>query len=387
MEDNAIDGIFGRAPGEFELKIMICGGGTAGHVYPGLALAESLRSLNDQVEVVWVGTPGGLEAGLAPAAGYKFIPIKVSGLRRRLSWRALKAVYQLIIGLVIGRKLLKKQHPAAVVGMGGYVSLPVILAAGDSYPSIIFEQNSIPGLANRILAPRVSAAVLTYEESRSYFERTKQVIVTGNPVRTDGESISRSEAALRLGVESNRLTVLIFGGSRGARRINMVATELYPHCRGSNGLQIIHITGNMEFEATAKLLSKHESGSDKAGYHLYSYLEEIWLAYAASDLVVCRAGATTLAEITARGLPAILIPYPHATDNHQFKNARILESAGAAKLIADEDLDGRLLWRTVSDLIGNPAALKDMADRSREAGRPHAAESAAKLVLSLAEKK
>lgn len=359
---------------------MICGGGTAGHVYPGLALAEALKLLDNQVDVFWVGTTTGLEAKLVSDVGYHFLPIKVSGLERRFSWRAAKAVFQLLKALFTSRNLLKKYRPDVVVGVGGYVGLPTLLAAYRSYPTVILEQNAVPGLANRILAARVSAVALTYEESRDYFLNAKKVKVTGNPVRSIVRNVSRDKAAMKLGVSADRLTVLIFGGSRGARKLNQAAVDIYPFCRNLSGLQIILITGNIEYEATAQLLSKHKGARDKVEYHLYSYLEEIWLAYAASDLAVVRAGATTLAEITARGLPAILIPYPFATDNHQFKNAQILERSGAAKIILDKDLNAAVLWRSISDLIFHPDELSKVAACSAAAGRPNAAAEAAELV-------
>ena len=209
------------------MKILICGGGTAGHVYPGLALAEAIKKAEPEAEIVWVGTADGLEADLVPAAGYSFRVLDVSGLIRRPSVEAVKSLYQMAGAYRAAGKLLKQERPGIVVGMGGYAGLPVLLAAARRYPSVVLEQNSVPGLANRILSGRVSAVILTFNESRQFIRGAKRVAVCGNPIRPQVLLAERAQSALRLEIAAERLTVLIFGGSRGSRRLNQAAVELY----------------------------------------------------------------------------------------------------------------------------------------------------------------
>ncbi|HEX21203.1 MAG TPA: UDP-N-acetylglucosamine--N-acetylmuramyl-(pentapeptide) pyrophosphoryl-undecaprenol N-acetylglucosamine transferase, partial [Actinobacteria bacterium] len=274
---------------------------------------------------------------------------------------------------------------AVVVGMGGYVSLPFMLAARGRYPMVILEQNSVPGLANRVAGRWAKLIAATYEESRGHFSYPKKVIITGNPVRRAVLNIDRNKALQRLSLSADKRTILIFGGSRGARRINQAAVGIYPIIRKQNNIQIIHITGKQEFERTTSLLDEFQAGTVKVDYHLYPYIKEIWLAYAAADLIVGRAGATTLAEITAAGLPAILIPYPYATDNHQLKNATVLKRAGAAEIVLDNQINSALLWEKISDIIFHEDRLNTMSQASLKAGRPAAAERIAELILEAAE--
>lgn len=331
-----------------------------------------------------MGTAQGIEAELVADAGYKFYAIKVSGLRRNLSLGSLKSIIRM--GLAASRAWfwLRKNKPTVVVGMGGYVSLPLALAARRKYPLVILEQNSVPGLANRIASRWALVVAATYKESRSFFSHPEKVVVTGNPVRSAVLKTDKDKPLSTLGLAPDKQTVLIFGGSRGARRINQAAVGMYPLIRKLNNLQIIHVTGEKEYEMTAAMLNKHRGGSDNIDYRLYPYIKKIWMAYAAADLIVGRAGATTLAEITVSGLPAILIPYPFATDNHQLKNAAELERAGGAKIVLDSELSSELLWQKISDIILHQDQLKVISQKSLEAGRPDASVRVAELILAAA---
>ena len=368
------------------MKIIICGGGTAGHVYPGLALAEALRAV-DGVEVVFVGSERGLEGQVVPQAGYQLETLPIRGLPRRINIESLSFAAGLSLSLAKSARLIKKHGPAAVVGMGGFASFPmVIVAARLGLPTLIHEQNAVPGLANRWLSRRVDLVALSFNDHLEMVKGAKIVKVVGNPVRPAVLKARRPSALKALGLERGLITVLVFGGSRGAQKMNQAVIGAYDSYRHVHNLQIVHIPGKIEYQAIKDRLAAVRQRHDKVKYHLFPYVEEMGLAYAAADLVVARAGASTLAEITAKGLPSILVPYPYATDNHQVANAKWLETAGAARVIPDENFDDRLFWQAVSSFVYNPQALQAMALRAKKLGRPKAAKDLANLVLKAAKR-
>ncbi len=320
-----------------------------------------------------------------PDNGYILETLPVRGLPRRLSFKTAAFAASLSLSLAKSAGLIKKYRPAAVVGMGGFAGFPVVLVAGRlGYPTLIHEQNAVPGLANRWLSRRVDVTALTFDDHKEMVAGAKVIKVVGSPIRAAVLKARRSSSIEALGLSQDRLTVLIFGGSRGARKINDAVLGAYDSFRHAHNLQIVHIPGMMEFEEIKGRLARLRQRHDKVEYHLFPYLEQMGPAYAAADLVVARAGSGTLAEITARGLPAILVPYPYATDNHQAANAKWLESAGAARIIPDENFSDRLLWQSVSSFLYHPSTLKEMADRSKKLGRPRAAKDLAALVLKIA---
>ena len=364
------------------MKVVIAGGGTAGHVYPGLALAEALSKRRIDIEISWFGTPQGIEAKLIKEAGYDFIPIDAKGMQNRFSLRSIKPIINLIRIYRESKKILKKLDPDLVIGMGGYVSLPVMLAASGRFKTFIFEQNSIPGLSNRLLSSRVDEVILSFDESRSYFKRARAMYTSGNPIRKEIGCVSRIEAANHLGLDEDRFTVLVFGGSGGARTINNSVIETYDRFRKFESLRIIHIVGNMDYESVSKTLEDVKKKSDNVSYFLYRYMQDIWRAYALSDLVICRAGATTIAEITAAGLPSILIPYPYATKDHQTKNAQIIERAGAAKILRNDALNSDVLFDEISWFMEHRDELENMSKKSLKISRPDAAKDAIDHIIS-----
>jgi UDP-N-acetylglucosamine--N-acetylmuramyl-(pentapeptide) pyrophosphoryl-undecaprenol N-acetylglucosamine transferase len=361
---------------------MICGGGTAGHVYPGLALAAALKELEPKTEIVFVGTDEGLEKGLVAEAGYPLETLPVKGMPRRMSAGTVGFMSRLGFSLIKAGKILKKHQPSVVVGMGGFASFPPVLAAVKlGYPTVIHEQNSVAGLANRWLGRRVDHVALSYDHMADWDGRAKAVTVVGNPVRPEVLKATRRQALKILGLEERPFTLLIFGGSRGARKINQAAIEAYDLLRPVQHLQIVHITGMIEYEQVKAQLTAVKQRHDRVLYHLFPYIKDMGPAYAAADLVVSRAGATTLAEVTARGLPSVLVPYPYATDNHQVVNARQLEVAGAAKIIPDDNFSSQLFWQAVSGYVYQPSTLQEMAGRAMKLGRPEAAAALARLVI------
>jgi len=353
------------------MKVLLAGGGTGGHIYPGLAIAETLQQQNPQLEILFVGTLRGLEKDLVSQAGFSFAAITVEGLPRKISWTSLQTGFKLVKGLWQARKIIQRFLPSVVVGTGGYVSGPVLaIAAWQGIPTLIHEQNAFPGITNRLLAKWVQKIAITYPESGKYFPAGK-TILTGNPVRPEIISAEKGKALAKLGLNPQKKTVLVFGGSRGSRSINQAlaaSKEVWPR---ETNLQIIHVTGKEDFSWVSSGMGEFAGGN----VLIKPYLHNMPEALAAADLVVCRAGATTLAEITVRGLPAILIPYPFATDNHQEYNARSLEREGAALVLLDQELASGKLAEKILNLLQDENRLKMMAQKSKILGKPQAAQA------------
>jgi UDP-N-acetylglucosamine--N-acetylmuramyl-(pentapeptide) pyrophosphoryl-undecaprenol N-acetylglucosamine transferase len=355
---------------------MIAGGGTGGHVYPGIAVAEEFRRLRPKTEVVFVGTRRGMEAQAVPEAGFRIRYIVTRGFPRRAWWRWPWAVVANVIGLFQALWLVAVERPDVVLGTGGYVSGPVALAARIlRRPLLLQEQNSIPGLSNRWLARIADEVHLSFTEARAYFQRKDHLKVTGNPVRHYILSGERGTGIKQFGLAEGKPTVFVFGGSRGAHRINEAAVDAMRRLKGRVDVQFILQTGREDYEAIRKTVE-----TEQLPAKVVPFLRQIHLAYAAADLVVCRSGAMTLAEIAVVGTPAILIPYPYAAHNHQEVNALNLVERGAAGLILDRELSGERLAKEIAHLIADRQTLRRMSANARTFARPDAAE---RLVRSL----
>ena len=360
------------------MKILIAGGGTAGHVFPALALAG--RLVDQEHEVCFAGTATGQEARLVPEAGYRFEEIEARPFERKVSRRALTAPVAAVRS--IGQVRPLAGWADVVVGMGGYVSVPVALAALRSRrPLVLHEQNAVPGLANRTLARPARTIALAFAEARRAFPRRTRTVVTGNPVREAilavperrEELASEARRALDLGP---RRTVVVFGGSQGAVHVNRSVVEALARLERDD-LQLLLLTG----PAHAEAIQAAAAGSGSTPLRVLGFLERMELAYAVADLVVARSGATTLAELAVCGVPSILIPYPYATGRHQEANARALQRAGAASMILDDELDGRVLAERIAWLFNDEERLARMGERARAWGRPDAADALARAVL------
>ncbi|MDF2569469.1 MAG: murG [Sporomusa sp.] len=369
------------------MRLIISGGGTGGHIYPAVTIAREVAKLTDNCEILFVGTEQGLEADIIPKEGFDFLTIEVRGLERRISWQNIRTLFDTAGSIWSSAKIIKRFKPDVVIGTGGYVCGPVLLAASLlKVPTLIQEQNVIPGITNKILSRFVDRIAVGYQEAKRYFwgRKPDQIVFTGNPIRPEVMSATRCEGQAALGLDPNKLTLLVVGGSRGARSINNAMFDVYQHFNGSSRIQILHVTGQSEYNSIVGNIK--QSGIDLSSdgnIIIKPYLYNMPLALAAADLAIFRAGAVGLAELTARGIPAILIPYPYAAENHQEFNARVLETHGAARVIADKELTGINLVNTIQDLVDNPAVLLDMAGKSRGLGRPQAAEAIAQLALSL----
>ena len=361
-----------RESGEERMRFLLAGGGTGGHIYPALAIAGALRQRQPEAEMLFCGTSAGLEVELIPAAGYKLHLLSVRGFRRRLSLDTLRSAWAAVRGLWEADRLIRTYRPDAVIGTGGYVCGPVLLAAWlHGVPAYLQEQNAMPGVTNRILSRFVRAAYLGYEEGRPFFTATRTVLWTGNPLRTM-DSEEKKAALSKLGLDTGKKTILITGGSRGARSINRAVAAAFKELTQDDSVQFLHVTGRDEYEATQALLLE-QGLKDSRQFHLRSYLHEMPMALQAADLVLCRAGAIALAEVAAVGLPSVLIPYPFATGNHQEANARAFEKRGAAIVLLDRELTGKRLTEIILPLVHNEEKLQTMRDAAASLAKPAAA--------------
>jgi undecaprenyldiphospho-muramoylpentapeptide beta-N-acetylglucosaminyltransferase len=361
------------------VRVLIAGGGTGGHIYPALTIGKAL--LEKGAEVIFAGTDKGLEKQIIPREGFRLETISVDYFPRRLSWRLVRSFFVAAKGVAEALALVRRLSPDVCVGTGGYVAGPVVLAAALSgVPTVIQEQNALPGLTNRILARFADKVAVGYEAAALSFGRGDKLVVTGNPIRPEIVAMTRQRGAARLGVDPTKRLVLITGASQGARSINHAVLEAFPKLTTLDA-QFLIATGAAGFKdfvsgvrAQAGKGRPFLDGQGERFGNLMAvpYLYDMPAALAASDLVVGRAGALSIAEITARGLPAILIPYPYAAENHQEKNARVLEAAGAARVILDRELNAARLYDEIASLLADDERLAAMAEASRKLGKPDA---------------
>jgi UDP-N-acetylglucosamine--N-acetylmuramyl-(pentapeptide) pyrophosphoryl-undecaprenol N-acetylglucosamine transferase len=357
------------------------GGGTAGHIYPALTVAEGLADAGHDVR--YVGTPEGLEARLVPEAGVEFVGIAARGYDRARPHTLVTSSAAMAASTRRARSVIADFAADVVAGFGGYVSIPVGAAAVvKRTPLVLFEQNSVPGMANTFLSRWARSVGITYPVSAGYLRRPELAVVTGNPVRGEVLAGDRARGRSSLGVPDDARMLLVFGGSRGARRINDATVEIAPLLLERHDLHIVHIAGPAEHEAVAERVAS--STIDESRYHLFDYIHSMGSVIAAADLVISRAGATSIAELTALGVPAVLVPYPHATDDHQTLNADAVADAGGAVRISDDDVDSVTFLESVSELLDDSEARATMAGASGELGRPDATQRVMDLIVEIA---
>jgi len=353
---------------------LITGGGTGGHVYPGLALAEALVARgHPRGSIHWVGNAGKLEETAVPAAGFTIDLLPGRGLQRRLTVENLAVVVKTSRAFGRAMRIVRQRRPEVVVGVGGYASLPCLVAARlQRVPTVIHEQNAAPGLANRIAVRLGARAAVSLPGTP-----LPDAVVTGNPVRAAVVAVERQPSP-------DRPLVAVFGGSLGARRINEAAAELYGLWRARHGLVIHHVSGSAGHEAAEAAWLAARRDGDALDYRLFRYEDDMPGLYATTTIAVCRAGATTVAELAAAGVPSVLVPLPGAPGDHQTRNAEALVAAGAAVLVTDADCTGARLAAELEPLLADPARLQAMAAAARTLARPHAADDLAALVEAAA---
>lgn len=361
------------------MRVVLTGGGTGGHAYPAISIAEALRSEFPECELLYVGGRDSIEARLAEAAGIAFSGLTSRRLTRPLSGAGALTFASLAKGAAQAWLILKKFGPDVVVGTGGYASAAVVLAQVlRRGRTLIHEQNVIPGRTNLWLGRFASKVCVAFEDSLGRFPSGKATL-TGLPVRADLlNAPGRAESRAALGLKADVFTVLVLGGSQGARRLNQVVGESIPELR-QLPVQVLHQSGERNYEEAET--TRESAGWDD--YHVRPYLHDMGPAYSVADLVVCRCGASTIAEITALGLPAILVPYPYAYADHQWHNGMFVARNGGGVVIGEVDLDARALVHAIEELVESPAQLKQMAEESKKLGRPDAAREIVRIVGSM----
>ena len=356
------------------MRVLIAGGGTGGHLFPGIALAEEIVTRHPKNDVVFVGTDRGLEARVVPQNGFVFEAIKSQGLKGMGPVKLLIGLLLLPVSFFSAIGLLRKYRPDVVVGVGGYSSGPVVLMAWLlRIPTAIQEQNALPGFTNKVLGKFVNAIFVSFEAAIQFFPHARAYPL-GNPIRR-----ALLENFLRSKSKHERFTLLIFGGSLGARGLNTRVVEALPFLKDlKDDIHIIHQTGKNDLETVKKGYADAGVPAD-----VREFIDDMASAYLGADLVVCRAGATTLAELTVCKKASILVPFPHATDDHQAVNAKALVDAGAALMFREAELTGEKLAGAIRELKNDPARLQKMEKAAGVLGRPEAAGEIAQVLQQL----
>jgi UDP-N-acetylglucosamine--N-acetylmuramyl-(pentapeptide) pyrophosphoryl-undecaprenol N-acetylglucosamine transferase len=360
-------------------RIILSGGGTGGHIFPAIAIADELRAIDPSVEILFVGATGKMEMDKVPRAGYKIIGLPVSAFHRRFSVKNLMFPFRLLASMFKAAKVISGFKPDLVIGTGGFASGPILrVAARKGIATLIQEQNSFPGITNRLLAHKVGRICVAYPSMDRYFP-TDKVVLTGNPVRPDLQiPESRKQEALTYFNISNQLPViLIFGGSQGARTLNRSLLAHIDKLTGSS-VEIIWQTGTAFFSSAMNAVRDHNARNIK----VLEFIHEMNYAYALASLVVCRSGAITLSELSLLGKPAILVPLPSAAEDHQSKNAQAYVDAGAAILVKDDEAPASLV-DTMLTLVADQTVLSEMSAKMVQFARPDAVKRIAAEALKL----
>jgi UDP-N-acetylglucosamine--N-acetylmuramyl-(pentapeptide) pyrophosphoryl-undecaprenol N-acetylglucosamine transferase len=372
------------------MKVLLAGGGTAGHINPALAIAGYIKNKRNDAEFLFIGNRGGMEQRLVPQAGFEIKSITISGFKRSFSPKSMlenvKTVSRTFTSSREAKKIIAEFKPDICIGTGGYVSGPVIrTAAKMGIPCIIHEQNAYPGITNKMLAKSVKKVMLAVPDAKKYFDKNADFVITGNPVRQEILTAKKEESRKELGLD-NRPVVLSFGGSLGARKINEAVADLVARSGIDGRYQHIHAYGSYGDWFPQLVEEKGTDIADCSNLDIRPYIDNMPTCMAAADLVICRAGAITLSEIQAMGKPAILIPSPNVAENHQYHNAMALVNAGAADIIEEKDLTGAALMRKTDKMLLNPEKLEKYSENSRKMAITDANEriySVVKKVLGL----
>ena len=370
------------------MKIIVSGGGTGGHIYPALTLIRTIQKKVPDAEFLYVGTNAGLESDIIPKENLPFTAVDIQGFQRRFSLANILRAGQACCGVLKAMNIVRQFKPDAAVGTGGYVCGPILLAASLLHvPALIQEQNVVAGITNKILSKFVDRVAIGTEEAAALFP-AKKVVFTGNPIRPEVMSAEKEDGIKAFGLDRNKKTILVSGGSRGARSINKAIIGVLKHYAGSNDVQILLVTGSNGYDDVMKDIAEAGVNLSEAGNLIIRpYLYNMPLAMAAADLAVFRAGAIGIAELMARGIPSVLVPYPYAAENHQEFNARAVEKNGAAVLILDKELSSERLLEVVTDLLNDETKLENMRRASKTLGRPKAADEIADMIIALAQGK
>ncbi|GBD94035.1 UDP-N-acetylglucosamine--N-acetylmuramyl-(pentapeptide) pyrophosphoryl-undecaprenol N-acetylglucosamine transferase [bacterium BMS3Abin05] len=359
------------------LRFHFAGGGTGGHLFPALALADEINRRFPAAEITFWGTKRGIEAKIIPETAYKLEYIPVRGFQRRLTAGHLLFPFVLAASVVKALRVFLKNRPKAVIGTGGYVSGPVVFSAWLLWiPVFIQEQNSYPGVTTRFLVHLAKRVYLTFEVSKEYFRNKRKLRITGNPVRADLKRAEPEEARRHFGLTAGAPVLFVLGGSQGARHVNWAVAKLLPELLKQTQVQVLWSTGTVDYDGIRREFAQFQQ------VKVFAFISEMPEAYAAASLIVSRAGATTLAELAVCGLPSILIPYPYAAGGHQIFNARSFELEGAAVCLLEKDLTPNGLKKIILDLLEDREKLEKMGLAARKQAKPEAVKTIVDDIVS-----
>lgn len=350
------------------MRVIMTGGGTGGHIYPAIAIADEIRRRDPDAEILFAGAERGLEKDMIPAHGYDIRLITVAGFNRKNPFKNIAVMKKLMKGSRQAKEIIRDFRPDFVVGTGGYASAPLVRAAQKAgIPSYIHEQNAVPGLTNKLLEKHVRKVFLGFERAGEYFKYKEKQVTTGNPVREEFMTLDRAEARARLGFADEDFVLLAFGGSQGAGRINKAMISVIERMSGEENMNIVLGAGSYYYDAVLQTLE--EDGFEPAeNIRILEYIDDMASYLKSADLVVSRSGALSVAETGVCGTPAIFIPSPNVTGNHQYYNALAVAEGGGAEVIEEKDMESERLIGEILRLKADPAGLAVMAEKSAEFG-------------------
>ena len=372
------------------MRFVLTCGGTAGHINPALAIAGRLRELMPDCEILFIGAEGKMEMELVPREGYKIEALKITNISRGYSLEALRHNLDTLRNVAVStheaKRILREFKPDVVIGTGGYVCYPVLTAAHElGIPTAVHESNAVPGLTTKLLAERVDRVMVGFADSKGAYHHPERVEVTGTPVRGEFASYSKALAKKELGLDPDEPLVVSVWGSLGAAHMNKVMGELITLLDARREFRLIHSAGSMYFDGFMEKLEAAMPDFAKFGADVRKYIYDMPRVMAAADLILCRAGASTLSELAYMGKPVIIVPSPNVTNNHQEKNARVLEKAGGAKVFLEGEFDAQSLLDTVRELLGDEGKLSEMSEAMRSLAVPGATDRICDIILSLPE--
>jgi len=370
------------------MRFILTCGGTAGHINPALAIAGRLRELMPDCEILFIGAEGKMETELVPREGYKMEALKITNISRGHSIEALRHNLNTLKNVALStheaKRIVRKFKPDVVIGTGGYVCYPVLTAAHElGIPTVVHESNAVPGLTTKLLAERVDRVMVGFADSREAYRHPEKVEVTGTPVRGEFASYSKAQAKKELGLDPDEPLVVSVWGSLGAAHMNRIMGELITLLDARGEFRLIHSAGSMYFDGFMEKLEENAPDFARHGADVREYIYDMPRVMAAADLILCRAGASTLSELAYMGKPVILVPSPNVTNNHQEKNARVLEKAGGAKVFLEGEFDAQSLLDTVRELLGDEDKLAEMSEAMRSLAVPGATDRICDIILSL----
>ncbi len=361
-------------------RIIFAAGGTGGHIYPAIAIADELRKMNENIKIKFIGAKGRIEEKIVPANGYELETIEVAGFKRSLNLKNITAAYKILKALKDSKKILKEFVPELVYGTGGFVSGPVLRSAQSlGITNVIEEGNFYPGVTVKLVSPKADKVILNFEGTKKFLKRSDNVTVMSYPVRQNLKRYEKSEASKYFGLDANKKTLFVFGGSQGASSINSALLKCFKNITGSD-IQIIWQTGDGDYESVNSAVSSNKN------VKVIKFIDKIDYAYSASELVVCRSGISTIMELASFGSAAIFVPYPEASENHQEKNARAVTDKNAAEIILDKDLNQKL-ESSILRLINDENKLSYMRSNISQMADTEAASKIANMLVEMLNKR